>query len=64
MRAPAEYDDLLRLRTRVEKITAASIRHAYELIRERQIIATGSTLVVCVDQEGKIRRLPDWMLGR
>jgi len=63
-RAPAEYDDLLRLRTRVEKITAASIRHAYELIRERQIIATGSTLVVCVDQEGKIRRLPDWMLGR
>jgi acyl-CoA thioesterase FadM len=48
----------------VEKITAASIRHAYELIRERQIIATGSTLVVCVDQEGKIRRLPDWMLGR
>jgi acyl-CoA thioester hydrolase len=63
-RAPAEYDDLLRLRTRVEKITAASIRHAYELIRERQIIATGSTLVVCVDREGKIRRLPDWMLGR
>jgi len=61
--AAAEYDALLLLRTRVEKITAASIRHAYELIRERQIIATGETLVVCVDREGKIRRLPDWMLA-
>jgi len=60
--AAAEYDDLLLLRTRVEKITAASIRHGYELIRGRQIIATGTTLVVCVDRDGKIRRLPDWML--
>ena len=60
--AAAEYDDLLLLRTRVEKITAASIRHGYELIRGRQIIATGTTLVVCVDHDGKIRRLPDWML--
>lgn len=62
--AAAEYDDLLLLRTRVEKITAASIRHGYELIRENKIIATGTTLVVCVDREGKIRRLPEWMLGR
>jgi acyl-CoA thioester hydrolase len=61
--APAEYDDLLRLRTRVEKVTAASIRHAYEVIRGDRIIATGETVVVCVDREGKIRRLPDWILG-
>ncbi len=61
--AAAEYDDLLLLRTRVEKISAASIRHAYELIRDTQIIATGTTLVVCVDRSGRIRRLPDWMLA-
>jgi len=61
--APADYDDLLRLRTRVEKIGAAHIKHAYELIRGTTILATGATTVVCVDQEGKIRRLPDWMLG-
>jgi len=61
--APAEYDDLLVLRTRVEKITAASIRHGYELIRDRRIIATGTTVVVCVDREGRIRRLPDWIVG-
>lgn len=61
--APAEYDDLLLLRTRVEKTGAAHIRHAYELIRGATIIATGTTTVVCVDREGRIRRLPDWMLS-
>jgi acyl-CoA thioester hydrolase len=60
--APAEYDDLLVLRTRVEKIGAAHIKHAYEVIRGTTIVATGTTTVVCVDAEGKVRRLPDWML--
>jgi acyl-CoA thioester hydrolase len=61
--APADYDDLLLLRTRVEKVGAAHIRHAYEVIRGTQVIATGSTTVVCVDREGRIRRLPDWLHG-
>ena len=61
--APAEYDDLLVLRTRVEKVGAAHIKHAYELIRGTTIVATGTTTVVCVDAEGKVRRLPDWMLA-
>jgi acyl-CoA thioester hydrolase len=60
--APAEYDDLLLLRTRVEKIGAAHIKHAYEVVRGPSIIVTGSTTVVCVDREGRVRRLPDWML--
>jgi acyl-CoA thioester hydrolase len=61
-RAPAEYDDLLRLRTWVEKIGGASIEHGYEVIRGTTIVATGSTVVVCVDREGRVRRLPEWML--
>ena len=61
--APAEYDDLLLLRTRVEKIGAAHIKHAYEVIRGSSILVTGSTTVVCVDLEGRIRRLPEWMSG-
>jgi acyl-CoA thioester hydrolase len=60
--APAEYDDLLLLRTRVEKVGAAHIKHAYEVIREGRIIVTGETTVVCVDREGRVRRLPNWML--
>jgi acyl-CoA thioester hydrolase len=61
--APADYDDLLRLRTRVEKVGAAHIRHAYEVIRGTTILATGTTTVVCVDHEGRVRRLPDWITG-
>ena len=60
--APAEYDDLLLLRTRVEKIGAAHIKHAYEVIRDTSILVTGTTTVVCVDREGRVRRLPEWML--
>ena len=62
--AAAEYDDMLFLRTYVGKVTSASIRHTYELVRDTRIIATGETLVVCVDPEGKIRKLPDWLLTK
>jgi len=61
--APADYDDLLVLRTRVEKIGAAHITHAYEVIRGTTILVTGTTTVVCVDHEGKVRRLPEWITG-
>ena len=61
-RAPAEYDDLLTLRTWVEQLGGASIKHGYEVSREGVIIAPGGTVVVCVDTEGKVRRLPDWLM--
>lgn len=61
-RAAAEYDDLLVVKTYVEKVGGASITHAYEVIRDRTIIASGRTVVVCVDREGRVRRLPEWLL--
>jgi len=61
-RAAAEYDDVLVVRTYVEKVGGASIEHAYELIRGTSIIATGRTVVVCVDREGRVNRLPQWLL--
>jgi acyl-CoA thioester hydrolase len=62
--AAAEYDDLLLLRTRVEKVGAAHVCHAYELHRGSMLIATGTSTVVCVDREGRVRRLPAWMPER
>jgi acyl-CoA thioester hydrolase len=61
-RAAAEYDDLLVVRTYVEKVGGACIEHAYEVVRDKTIIASGRTVVVCVDREGRVRRLPDWLL--
>jgi acyl-CoA thioester hydrolase len=62
-RAAAEYDDLLVVRTFVEKVGGASIEHSYEVIRDTRIIASGRTVVVCVDREGRVRRLPEWLLA-
>lgn len=62
-RAAAEYDDLLLVRTYVEKVGGASIEHSYEVIRDTMIIASGRTVVVCVDLEGRVRRLPEWLLA-
>jgi acyl-CoA thioester hydrolase len=38
---PARYDDVLRLRTKTERVTAAKIEHAYELWREAELLAEG-----------------------
>lgn len=62
-RAAAEYDDLLVVKTFVEKVGGASIEHAYEVVRDGTIIASGRTVVVCVDGEGRVKRLPQWLLA-
>lgn len=60
---PADYDDLLTIRTTLEAVGGASITHGYEVIRDGRIIASGKTVVVCVDGEGRVRRLPEWLRG-
>ena len=41
----------------------ASLRHGYEVVRDATIIASGSTVVVCVDRNGRVQRMPDWLRG-
>ena len=56
------YDDLLRLRTRTERVTAAKIEHTYELWRGAELLADGYSTLACVDREGRVQRLPDFLL--
>ncbi len=58
---PASYDDLLVLRTIVERVTPARIEHRYEILRDGMKIASGHSVLACVDRHGKVRRIPDWM---
>ena len=62
-KAPADYDDLLTIRTWIEKVGGASLRPGYEVVRDTMILARGTTVVVCVDREGKVQRMPDWLRG-
>ena len=58
---PANYDDLLTLRTTVISARGARIQHDYQLFRGTELLATGRSTVACVDRSGAVKRLPDWL---
>jgi acyl-CoA thioester hydrolase len=58
-RKPAYYDDLLVLRTSVERVTHVKIQHKYELFRDGQLLAEGHSTLACIDRDGKPQRLPE-----
>lgn len=58
-RRPARYDDLLVLRTSVERVTHVKIQHKYELSHDGQLLAEGHSTLACVDREGRPQRLPE-----
>jgi acyl-CoA thioester hydrolase len=59
-RTPARYDDLLLIRTRVEDFRKRTIRFVYEVVRKDQqiLVATGSTLHVVLDSQGRPKSFP------
>src|SRR5712692_3002215 len=60
-RSPARYDDLLTVRTTVERTTAVRIDHRYELFCDGALLAEGATTLACVDREGRPQPLPDYL---
>jgi len=57
-RRPAYYDDLLTLRTTLQRVTAVRIEHRYEIYRDEELLAEGATTLACVDRQGKLQALP------
>jgi acyl-CoA thioester hydrolase len=62
-KSPAFYDDLLTLRTTVQRTTLVKIEHRYELLRAGVLLAEAETTLGCVDHEGKVQPLPEWLRG-
>ena len=62
-KAPAFYDDLLTLRTIVQRTTLVKIEHRYELKRGGVLLAEGETTLGCVDHEGHVQPLPASLRG-
>jgi acyl-CoA thioester hydrolase len=60
-RSPARYDDLLTLRTTVVRTTAVRIDHRYELLRDGVLLAEGGTTLACVDRDGRVQALPNFL---
>ena len=55
----ARYDDDLVLETEITSIGRVKIEHAYRLLREEVLIATGHTTLACLNSEGAACLLPD-----
>jgi acyl-CoA thioester hydrolase len=62
-RRPAEYDERLQLETTCAGVTASKVEHTYKLTRcsDGVLLAEGSSVLVCVNAKGKVRRIPEFM---
>jgi acyl-CoA thioester hydrolase len=60
-KAPAKYDDMLSLTTRIVKQTHVRFDHEYRLNREHTLLAEGSTTIACVDRSGQLIQIPQWL---
>lgn len=62
---PAHYDELLVVHTEVAWLKKASLQFNYKVLRpnggQDELIAKGFTAHGCVDDNGKIVRLPQWV---
>jgi len=59
--AAAEFDDLIRVRTTTARSRGVRIENHYEVFRGETLLATGRSVVACVDNTGKVKPLPQWL---
>jgi len=63
-RAPARFDDLLTLRTRLVRVTPAKLIHDYRLTRDDgTLLAEAESVIACVDRGGRVQRMTRELLG-
>ena len=57
---PARYDDEVVVRTSVEEVRSRRVTLYYEVLMKDtgQLLVTGHTKHLCMDREGRVRRLP------
>lgn len=58
----ADYDDALRIETRVRELKSRTVTFLYTVHRGDEIIAEAFTHHACVDEHFKVRRFPDHVL--
>lgn len=61
---PALYDDLLTIKTSVERVTHVKIVHRYEVLRDGVLLAEGHSTLACVDRDGRPQPLPPVLSNR
>lgn len=62
-KSPIRYDDLVTVRTTLERVSPAKLEHKYELFRDGKLLATGTSTLGCVDRSGQIQMMPDFIMN-
>ena len=58
-KAPARYDDVLKLTTTTERLTPVRVDHSYRLLCDDRLLAEASSTIACVGADGRPTGLPD-----
>jgi acyl-CoA thioester hydrolase len=56
---PIRYDDLVIVRTTIERMTRTRIDHAYKILRGSDLCCEATTVLACVDRSGHPILMPD-----
>lgn len=59
--APARYDNLITVRTWLEKMQSRGLTFAYEVVNAdtAQLLVTATTRLICIDHSGQVHRFPE-----
>jgi len=60
-KAPARFDDLLRVETTLADLRTVSMKFTYRIHRGDTLIAEGFTRLGCIDDKHKLLKIPDHM---
>jgi len=58
-----DYGDAVTIETRITSLRSRSVEFSYRVFKKGEVIATGSTRHVAVDQTLKAKRIPDPLRG-
>jgi acyl-CoA thioester hydrolase len=58
---PSKFGDTLRLAIRTIRSRGARIDHEYRVYRGSELLAEGESTLACIDREGRVQRLPEFL---
>ena len=61
-KSPARYDDELKILVWISRRTPAKLEHRYEIRCGERLLATGHSILACVDKAGNVQRITDELL--
>ena len=62
-RKPVRYDDLVTIRTTVQRMTTVRVEHRYEILRDDALLCEATSTLACVDRTGRPQQMPPAMWG-